>query len=553
MPRPEISRGRSMLPRAMRLLLPALAVVILFSASDVSAQYEGRTYAITDARLVTLTGEAIENGTIVLRGGLIEALGADVPPPADAVLIDGDGMTVYPGFIDAYSQAGLVLPDRDEREHAGNIADQLATELFDPASADLADYRKQGLTSALIARSDGVFGGHAVLMNLMGDDIPSMTVKAPVVQVMGYQGQRDYPGTLMAVVAWQRQTLIDASYHELLQTRYDQDPRGMTRPPADPNLEALIPVAKGEAPVMGLVQIENDFKRLRNLAAEYNLRYWIAGATEAFRVPDLIEAAGVPVLVSLDFPSINEVTGYQFDRAYRNLTKEEKEELDARDEAAVQSNAAAVFETGVPFALATGGMSSVGDFLKNLRLAVEAGLPAEEALKALTINPATIFGVADVVGTLEPGKIANLTVTSGDIFTDEEAYVAHVFVDGRKETFEKPKPPAAGGGGVAGGSWTVTLSIMGESAEGTLTLTQEGEAVTGELSVSGQTTELEGTFTEGSLDLKGSIPDMGAITLKATIEGDEMSGSLGLGPMGTADFTGKRNPGDATGERRAGR
>ena len=132
----------------------------------------------------------------------------------------------------------------------------------------------------------------------------------------------------------------------------------MARPPADPNLEALIPVAKGEAPVMGIVQIENDFKRLRKLAAEYGLNYWIAGAAEAFRVPDLIEAAGVPVLVSLDFPSINQVTGYQFDRAYKNLTEEEKEELDSRDEAAVQSNPAAVFEAGVPLALATGGMSS---------------------------------------------------------------------------------------------------------------------------------------------------------------------------------------------------
>ena len=304
---------------------------------------------------------------------------------------------------------------------------------------------------------------------------------------------------------------------------------------------------------MVIVQIEIDFKRLRNLSSEYNLKYWIAGAAEAFRVPDLISEAGVPVLVSLDFPSINEVTGYQFDRAFRNLTEEEKEELDARDKAAVQSNPAAVFNTGVPFALATSGMSNVGDFLKNLRLAVEAGLPADEALKALTINPATIFGVADVMGTLEPGKIANITVTNGDIFTDEEAYVAHVFVDGHKETFEKPKPPAAGGGGTAGGSWTVTLSIAGESTEGSLNLTQDGETVTGELSAEGQTIEFEGSYKEGKLELTGSIPEMGAVTLTATIEGDEMKGSLGLGPMGTADFTGKRNPGDRTSERRVGR
>lgn len=327
----------------------------------------------------------------------------------------------------------------------------------------------------------------------------------------------------------------------------------MARPPTQPNLEALIPVAKGEVPVMGIVKIENDFKRLRSLANEYGIKYWIAGAEEAFRVPDLIEEAGVPVLVSLDFPSVNEVTGYQFDRAFRNLTEEEKKELDDRDEAAIHSNPAAVFNTGVPFALATGGMRSVGNFLKNLRLAVEGGLPAEEALRALTVNPASIFGVADVLGTLEPGKIANLTVTHGDIFTDEEAWIAHVFVDGHKETFEKPKPPAAGGSGAAAGSWIVTVSFGGESAEGSLELTQEGETVTGELTIEGMTMEFEGTVSEGTLELSGSVPDMGAVTLTATIEGDEMNGSIGMGPMGAADFTGKRTPGNAANERRVGR
>ncbi|MGD8360469.1 MAG: hypothetical protein PVJ04_03485 [Gemmatimonadota bacterium] len=267
MPRPEIRRDRSMVPRAIRAMIPALAILIPLSTSPVSAQYEGRTYAITGARLVTVAGPVIENGTIVLRGGLIQALGADLTPPADAVLVDGDSLTVYPGFIDAFSQAGLVLPGGDEREYAGNIADQLANRHFDPDSSGLPAYRKQGLTSALVARSDGVFGGQAVLMNLMGEDIPSMTVRAPVVQTLGYQGQRDYPGTLMAVVAYQRQTLIDAAYHDLLQSRYRQAPRSMVRPPADASLEALIPVAKGEAPVMGIVRIENDFKRLRNTAS----------------------------------------------------------------------------------------------------------------------------------------------------------------------------------------------------------------------------------------------------------------------------------------------
>ena len=553
MPRPDTNRDRSMFARAVHLLLLALFVGVLFSSSEVSAQYEGRTYAITDARLVTLAGDVIESGTIVLRGGLIEAVGADVTPPADAVLVDGEGLTVYPGFIDAYSQAGLVLPDRDDREYAGNIADQLATRYFDPASDDLEDYRKQGLTSALVARNDGVFGGKAVLVNLMGDDLASRIVKSPVVQTLGYQGQRGYPGTLMAVVAYQRQTLIDAAYHDLLMTRYAQAPRGMVRPPADANLEVLIPVADGEIPVIAIVKIENDFKRLRDLATEYGLQYWLAGAEEAFRVPDLIREAGVPVLVTMNFPGVDQVTGYVFDRAYKNLTKEEKDALDERDEAAIQGNAAAVFEAGVPLALGSGGMANLSSFLKNVRLAVAAGLPADEALNALTVNPAGIFGLSDVLGTLEPGKIANLTVTSGDVFTDEDAYVAHVFVDGYKESFEKPKAPAAGGGGAVGGTWSITATMAGQSGTGTLTLTQEGETVTGELSVEGMVMEYEGTYIDGTLDLTANIPDMGTATLTATVEGNEMNGTIGIGPMGSATFTGTRNPGDDAGERRVGR
>lgn len=553
MPRPDSRRDRWLGRKAFSFLLPALAILISLTPLTLSAQFEGRTYAITGARIVPVSGDVIETGTIVIRGGLIEAVGPDLTPPPDAIVIDGDSLTVYPGFIDAFSQAGLVLPEGDEREYAGNIAHQLATRYFDPDSSDLGEYRKQGFTAALVARADGVFAGQAVLLNLMGEDIPSMTVKSPVVQVMGYQGQRGYPGTLMAVVAYQRQTLIDAAYHEMLQDRYAQSPRGMVRPPEEPDLEALAPVAKGQAPVVGIVSIENDFKRLRNLATEYGLQYWIAGAVEAFRVPDLIREANVPVLVSLDFPAVTEVTGYQFDRAFKNLTKEEKEELDERDKAAIQGNAAAVFRAGAPLALATSGMTRPNNFLKNLRLAVEAGLPAEEALKALTLTPATIFGVEQVLGTLEPGKIANLTVTHGDIFIDEDAYVAHVFVDGLKESFDKPRPAAAGGSGSAAGTWTMSVAMMGEAVAGTMELTQDGSTVTGVLSVEGQTLDLEGTITGGVLELSGTIPDMGAVTLTATIEGDEMTGSLSLGPMGSAELTGTRSPGEAGTERRAGR
>ncbi len=549
MPRLVARRDRPPNRRYGKILALSLVVACLTPPSHAAGQTEGRVYAISGARLVPVSGPVIEKGTIVLRNGLIEAIGRDVTPPADAVEIDGEGLTVYPGFIDAFSQAGLTRAQPQEREDAANIAHRLASDRFDPASKGLEAYRKQGFTTALVARNDGVFAGGAVLINLLGEDVPQMTVKAPVIQVMGYTGQRDYPGTLMAVVAYQRQTLIDAAYHDLLTTRYSLDPRGMERPPADPDLDALIPVAKGEAPVLAIVHKENDFKRLQNLAEEYGVRFWIAGAEEAFRVADLIRSAGVPVIVSLNYPSIQQVTGYWFDRAFKKLSDEDKEALDERDEAAVHGNAAAVFNTGVPLALATGGMRDVGEFLKNLHLAVEAGFPADEALKALTINPARIFGADQVLGTLEAGKIANLTVVDGDIFTDEEAYVAHIFIDGRKQTFEKPKPRDTGAeaAGSVAGEWAVEMTIEGEQVELIMSLTQEGEDVSGTLRVEWETEELSvsGTYSEGKLECTASIPDMGSLTITATVEGDAMTGSIELGPMGSVTFTAKRKPGTA--------
>lgn len=444
MRRPLARPGR---PASVRTGWPGvliLAAGLLLSGRPAVAQSSGGVYAIQGATLVTVSGRTIGNGTIVLRNGLIEAIGRRVDPPADAVLIDGSGLTVYPGFIDAFSQVGIPRASGEEREYAANIADQLATEKFQTDSEDLAKYRAQGITSALIARSDGVFAGKAVLVNLMGDDVRRMTVKAPVVQVLSYARQRGYPGTLMAVVAYQRQTFYDVDHQIAVMNRYARNPRGMARPQSDPALEALIGVARHTEPIMVVVHRENDFVRLENLAEEFGFNFWIAGAEEAFRVPDFLRSARVPVIVSLNFPMTQRVTGYQFERAYRNLSADEKKELDERDQAAIHGNAASVYEAGIPLALSTSGMT-VGSFHRNLRTAIKAGLPPDEALKALTLNPARLFGVDQVLGTLEEGKIANLTITRGDYFEDDDAKVAYVFIDGRMESLTSDTPAVGGG------------------------------------------------------------------------------------------------------------
>jgi hypothetical protein len=298
--------------------------------------------------------------------------------------------------------------------------------------------------------------------------------------------------------------------------------------------------------VLAIVHTENDFKRLRDLGRDYGVQFLIAGAGEAHRVPELIGAAGAPVIVSLDFPDIERVTGYWFDRAFRHLEEEESEALDERDEAAVHGNAAAVAAVGVPLALATGGMNNPGRFLENLRTAIEAGLPAAAALDALTRTPARLFGVEPVLGTLETGKIANLTVTGGgDIFTEDEAYVAHVFVDGRRKDFEKPRPRSTGATGGIAGEWTLEINAEGMTMEMTLTLELDGTDVTAVLLNQGEELSMSGTFIEGELSLQGTIPDETAapITFTATVEGEEMSGSVGVAGMGNFALTGTKNPG----------
>ncbi len=523
-------------------LLLALAFLFLHAPNAHAQLTPGGVYAVQGARLVTAPGQVVEQGTIVVRHGLIEAVGRDVQPPPDAVVVDGEGLTVYPGFIDAFSQAGLVLPSGQDREPAANIAHRTASEWFDPHDQGLDSWRRQGFTTALVARNDGVFSGQAVLMNLLGEDAGAMAVTGPVVQVLTYNGQRGYPGTLMAVVAYQRQTLIDARYHTMLTERYARSPTGMERPGSEPALEAMAAEAAGRAPFLVQVQTENDLKRLKALGEEFGVWTWIAGAQEGYRVAGLIAEMDVPVIVSLDYPAIERVTGYWFDRAFKDLSDEERLTLDERDTAAVRGNAAMLHQQGLTLALCTSGMRDAGGFLDNL--AVEAGLPAEEALRALTITPARLFGVQGVLGTLEAGKIANLTVASGDLFTSEDAYVARLFVDGEMAVFEAPLSEAVGRSAGISGTWQLSISIPEQSEQVVMRITQEGSSVSGELTSPMGAIQVSGTYNDGLLSLSGQVPDMGSLTLSASVEGGRLSGSLTLGPMADLEVTGRKRPSD---------
>jgi hypothetical protein len=286
---------------------------------------------------------------------------------------------------------------------------------------------------------------------------------------MGFQGVAGrYPGTLLGVIAYERQQLYDAQRHGLLMDRYKTGQRGVPRPSYDANLDALVPVVRGQLPAFFAASNENEIRRAVDIGKEFDLKVTIVGATEAFRAVDVLKGAR-PLVVSVDFPQAVEVTGW----AYRGAQRRELNDSATRDAAVrkiVEANAAALHKAGLKFALAPGALRP-NDFIANVRKAIAAGLPREVAVEALTIRAAEVAGVADQLGSIEPGKIADLVVSDGPPLA-ENARIRTVFVDGIDHDVIPASPATrgqrAGGGGPAGrgggeaaqvaGTWTLTVA-----------------------------------------------------------------------------------------------
>lgn len=446
------------------LTLVALAFMATHSFAPSHAQHSATdTYAITNARIVPVTGPAIDKGTVVIRDGLIAAVGVSVNPPADARIIDGAGLTVYPGLIDTGTSLGLPQPSPPPAAGAGRGggggfgfqggAGPMASALNSSQPAGLQpeiraeDYirsggteieaaRNAGITTALTAPRSGIFIGQSALINLDGDNPQVMIVRSPVALHIGFTPLRagGFPNSLMGVFAAIRQMFLDAQRYQAAQKAYERSPRGMRRPEQDKSLEALIPVLNRELPVVMHADRQREIERAISLAQEFKLRAIIGGGEEAWKVADQLRAAQVPVLLSLNFPRRTTTASPEADPEPLRI-------LRARVEA--PKCAGRLAAAHVRFAFESGGLANPDDFRGNAAKAVEGGLANEEAIKALTINAAEIFGVADRLGSLELGKIANLTITRGDLL-DRNARIAYVFIDGHQMNLRAapPGPPA---------------------------------------------------------------------------------------------------------------
>jgi imidazolonepropionase-like amidohydrolase len=401
----------------------------------------GPTYAIRGCKLVPVAGPVIEKGTIIIRDGLIESLGpADrIKVPEDAEVVEAEGLVAYPGLISAFSNLFLEPPARaagqappfeglpqaqaqqqpqEDRFPPGPgllVLDQLK-----PKKTAVESFHKAGFTTVLAAPARGIFEGQSVLLNLNGELLPPMVITNGAALHINFTTERGgYPSSLMGTIAHIRQSFIDAEYYAARQAQYAKGPAGLKRTGYDPRLEALVPFVRDRKPVVFQCNNVEDIKRALKIAAEFKLNALLAGANEAWRAADVLKKSSVPLLVALDFqPPAASVYATQGE----DLRKKAEAEI-------YPANAATLAREGVAFALVSGTNSDGASVLKNVRAAIKVGLSEDAALKALTIQPARYLGLDKTLGSLEPGKIANVVLVKGGIF-DDKAQVLRVFVDG---------------------------------------------------------------------------------------------------------------------------
>ena len=411
----------------------AVAFSLLAAAGGASAQE--RSLVIQNARVVTVEGPTLERGTVVITGGRIAAVGADVTPPAGATVIDAAGKTLYPGLVDGLTTLGLteigsVAGSVDTTEVGDVNPHAKAWVAVHPHSELIPVARANGLTTALAAPSGGLVSGQSALVRLSGDTPESLVVKAPAAMHAVYPSGQP-PFDIARLFDEPELKTLDERLKEKKKNQekelqrlgnllaeakaYGAGALAAQGTPVTPDLpmQALAPVARGELPLVMRADAEEDIRGAVAFASAHGLKLVIAGGLEAWRCADLLKQKDVAVLVGVD-----------------RLPRRRSDPYDA-----AYANPAALHKAGVRFAIVTDDASQSRNLPYEAAMARAFGLPADAALRAITLSPAEIFGVEGRIGSIAVGKAANLFLATGDVM-DARVQVTDVFVDGVPQSME---------------------------------------------------------------------------------------------------------------------
>ena len=633
-----------------RLLRSVVAILLFVPLANAQIANKDRVYAVTGARIIVRPGRVLENATLVMRRGIIDAVGTDLPAPPDAESIDGRGLTLAPGFIDCFSALGRQAPASEapapaqaappsggRRGGRGDGAPVPPGEAAEGSEWRLAEANRRGLTpeldvaeqailsaenikrdrdsgflAACLTPRDNLYAGTGAVALLSGKSARDSILGRGNLHVLALDQRAvgtgsavapNYPSTTMGNLAHLRQFLLDVRRYRDQVRRYEASGRRTERPPFDAALAAGVPLIERSVRAALVADSEAEIHRALDFAREFGLDPAIVGGAEAAKVADRLREAHVPVILGLAFGDepLGEGAGAtgardrdgeprgrvgrgrwrrvsdDADRAAptsspaesrpaivataaesgptssptsrpsendepRRVSEEKRKKWQART-----ANAAALEKAGVTFVFGTRGAKAPDDFMKALRKALDAGLSRDAALAALTTDAAAFFGVDRELGSLEPGKIANVLALTGD-FGAPETTVRFVFADGTR--FDVAADAAVAEAPAEGvqltGSWRIDAENSRLLGEATLVLRQSGATVSGALESSMGTIDIKngklaGKILTFSLDLNFG-PRPRTIEVKAEVKSkDSLAGTLdAMG--GPQSFTATRTP-----------
>ena len=431
-------------------------------------------HALVGGTVIPKPGEVLQGATVILRDGLIQSVGTNAPVPADARVWDMKGKTIYAGFIDPYLvldtgslpiSTSYTEPDRAPFTSSGVkfygvpgtqtdmgkpgpsyeiskiTPEYRAVRDYSPNDKTLQPLREIGFTAGLLSPAKGIIRGTSALIALSEENPNNVVIRSEVFQHIAFEthqeGERAYPGSLMGVIACVRQSFFDAQHYALDVADYQRHPQGRKRPEFDPALEALGPAAQKKMRVMFEPGSALMVDRAARVAGELGLDFCVVSSGQEWRRPDLAKATRASFIVPLDFPTLPKLPTDD------DWTQVQLDALRRWDWA--PENAALLRQQDLEVALTTYGLSDKKKFRENLQLALDRGLSETDALAALTTVPAKLCGVENLLGTIEAGKLANLTIVEGTNYFNPENKVAAVWIDGRvyEAPAEEPKAEKA--------------------------------------------------------------------------------------------------------------
>jgi imidazolonepropionase-like amidohydrolase len=412
---------------------PLLLTLLLMLLLTLPAQAQTIPVALKNGKLLTITHGTIQNGTVIMQGGKITAIGANVPIPANAQIIDATGMTIYPGLIDSETQLGLTeisaeAMTNDLVERSDEIMPNMHTaDAFHAESALIPVARINGITNAIVAPTgEDTLPGQDSFIQLAGASAPEMLLIRDIALPLNFTGderrnkggfeKQKFPATRMGLAAQLRQAFIDAQDYKLKWADYDRKKSDAAQnkkpeplaPKRDLKSEALLPYLDGKKPVVLAAESSSDLQTAVSLANEFKLKFVLNHISHSQPILDYVASLKVPVIVGPIYEAPKEDERYD----------------------TVYSLPAQLYKRGVKIVFASYSAHNVRNLPDAAGFATAFGLPYDEALKAITINPAEVWGVADQLGSLDVGKTANIVMANGDPL-DVKTDVKQVFIQGQ--------------------------------------------------------------------------------------------------------------------------